>query len=190
MQVNTRKVMIGMKGDLSGSFNNSMAMIATPSINGNNLFTGAYDGDADRIGAVVDTQESWENYWKELKTKPPGRLPEGAIAVFQAVHEDGRGISIEPATVVQDGSEIMINWHKKIILKAEDMSAHSHYAVLLLPRGMLSATFMDSFPLAEQRMRMEDLSRVLDSIKTGGGEVEAPTKAMFMKKYKYDGMKP
>lgn len=188
-----RKVLIGMKGDLKMAFNTmtvmSMKLMETPTINGSNLFTGDYVGDTLMIGEAVSSQEQWEAYWKVLGVKPPGKLPDGALAIFQASDKSDRAIRLEPKTITQNGADISVEWERMNIPRSEMMGAHSSYAVLLIPldpKGKLSASFMDTFPLAEMRQRKMDLETAIDAFKHGGPmDIAAPSKAMFMKKYKF-----
>lgn len=180
-----RKFMIAMKGSEHGQMMPSSVM-DVPLINGSNLFTGDYEGDVEKIGNVIDTQDGWESYWGALKQEPPGPLPDNAVAIFQAdrsVH--GVAISIEPAKVCRLGDEVTVEWKRINEPRAEKMDAHSHYAVLLLPKGELTASFMDTFPLAEAREQRAKLGEAIQTLKTGLQEdLSAPPRAMFMKKYR------
>ncbi len=186
-----RKVMI-MKGELSGAFNSMDMMGASlmdvPTINGSNIFIGDFIPmkKGSGISAAIDTQEDWEAYWGELGAKPPGDLPAGAVAIFQADSADDRAVTLEPKTIVQDADEITIEWDRMNIPHAEMTGAHSHYTVLLIPQGMLTANVMDSWPVAEERDRKAVFDAALEKLKTTRDEdTEAPARAMFMKKYKH-----
>jgi len=179
-----RKVMIGMKENLAPLFN-QMSMMDIPTINGSNLFVGDYKGIAGKIGSVASTEEEWNALWQTLGDKPPGPLPKGAIAVFEVLVEKDRQVTLEPMSVVQNGQDIMIAWERRNISHKEPGAAHPHYTVLLLPEGQLTASFMDSWPIEMERMRIAAVESGIKGLKEGAGRViDAPERAVFTKKYK------
>lgn len=180
-----RKFMIAMKGGEHGQMMPSSVM-GVPLINGNNLFTGDYEGKADKIGGVAETQDEWEAYWAVLKQDPPGPLPDNARAIFEADRTvEGVAISLEPAKVCQKDGEVMVEWQRINEPRQEKADAHPHYAVLLIPKGELTASFMDTFPIEEAREKRAKLDEAIQGFRTGvQEELSAPPRAMFMKKYK------
>jgi len=182
-----RKIMIGMRENLAPMFN-QMAMMDIPTINGCNLFIGDYMGEMGKIGSIASNEDEWRELWKLVGEKPPGPLPEGAIAVFEAVFNNDlrRDITLEPLSVVQDGQDIIIAWDRKNIAHADTKQPpHPHYTVLLLPEGKLTASIMDSWPVEMERMRIAAVESGIQTLKDGVGHpLQAPERAVFTKKYK------
>lgn len=182
-----RKILIGMPGELAPAFNGmAMMMVDHPHIKGSNLFIGDYKGQY-KIGAVASTEEEWNALWETLGDKPPGPLPQGAIAVFEAARNMDRNVMLEPLSILQNGQDIMIAWNRVNISHKDQKpaEAHPHYTVLLIPDCNLTASFMDSWPVEEERKKQEQLSKTFEHLATGiPSAISAPEKAVFTKKYK------
>lgn len=168
---------------------NKPAGAVCPLIGGNNLFTGEFKGMLDgTLGLTVMDQESWDSLWTTIGATPPGPLPEGAQAVFQAIRKGAsrEAIAFEPSKIAMAaaGSRIHIDWDRLHIAPEEDMNARSRFAVVLLPEnGSLKASFNDVWPVREKSAQDRAFKESLSLFQTGIKRPDAPAVSVAFNKY-------
>lgn len=136
-----------------------------PLIDGCNLFTGDYKGPAH--AGFTTSSLSWEEMWDFLGAPPPGPLPQGAQAVLEAEGQEKGGVCYRPQKVVQKDDGICISWERAEVPKDEAVQKTSRYAVLVLPKGTLTAQFQNVFPAEQRREKARALEAQEKSILMG-----------------------
>lgn len=156
-----------------------------PDISGFNFFSGDFTPKTvNSVGTAVCTQEEWDEMWKTFDRPPPGPLPPGTRAIFQAISESlkQRVTSFEAANVTLSATkDIKVEWNRLHVGKDEDPKLKDRYAVLLLPdAGKLSATFNDVWPIREKREKMKKFDESLNLFRKGQNAlVPGPALAKF-----------
>jgi hypothetical protein len=131
--------------------------VKTPAINGDNFFSGQYRGGTGHVGMVASDNDDWTMFWRTtLGQEPPGPLPKGAKAVMVAEHNADNPVALVPVNISWDGKDTTIKWERIFLKTPENPNPQSWYAVLLIPEGGNSETYID-VPLAERQRQKKEL---------------------------------
>ena len=90
-----------------------------------NPFLGTY-------GVTVDNQKDWEIIWDQAGFPPPGKLPEGAIALFHMTNRQGLRSELHLLKVEKAEGCFRLSWeiHQTPM---EDNKKYGQFTVILLP---------------------------------------------------------
>ena len=151
-----------------------------PTINGCNFFSGVYNGGTGTIGFNTEVID-WAMMWQTLGMAPPGALPENTVAIMEASGSADAAIAYRPVAVTVTGEDIHIDWRREHVPHAENTGAVSQFAVLVLPKGSISAQFNNAFPEEEKRAAEALLKAEVAVFSSGLPAAVKPLKAMQFK---------
>ncbi len=133
-----------------------------PLIEGCNFFSGedefaGGDESSIRISGGIDKRQ-WEFFWRRhAGTEPPGRLPEGALAVLMASRGITDPTTMELESLRLDNDETHISWKCTHTALPGDMVGRMSYAILVVPGKELKESFSEVYCAEEQRKTAEAL---------------------------------
>jgi hypothetical protein len=139
-------------------------------IDGANFFSGDYKGRTGgrtgKSGVISMTDDNWRQMWRSLGQQAPGPLPEGAVAVMNVAHDPEDPSEHLPLRIRHDGRNARIDWEWRHMATAEQTPAVSRYAVLILPRGLVSQTYhptsaKDEAARASEKKEMQEADRAV-----------------------------
>lgn len=151
-----------------------------PEINGCNFFTGDYDAGNGLIGMNSADPDTWDLFWRSIvKQEPPGKLPEGAMAIMIAHDSKNDPLEYFPESVVHENDGTTVRWQRRHI-KAEDApDMKSQFAVLLIPAGD-DVQYYTDVDVAEEKRKMAELKKFTDG--TDGAVPVGPAVKLIRKR--------
>ncbi|MBI1216554.1 MAG: hypothetical protein GC185_12150 [Alphaproteobacteria bacterium] len=150
-------------------------------IDGANFFSGPYRGEKGRPGSrgvISMTDMNWRQMWRSLGEAPPGPLPEGAVAVMNAVYSKDDPADYLPLKISNDGKHNDVTWQLRHTAVEGETPRPSRYAVLILPRGTVRQETLDVWrrdEIAREKARAEERAAERAVITEG---LKKPVKAM------------
>lgn len=107
-----------------------------PEINGANFFTGDYDAGNGLIGMNSDDPETWNMFWRNIvKQEPPGKLPDGAMAIMIAHNSKDDPVEYFPENILHENDGTTVRWQRRHTKMPDHPETKSQFAVLLIPAG-------------------------------------------------------
>ena len=154
-----------------------------PEINGCNFFTGDYDARNGLIGMTSSDPDTWDMFWRSIvKQEPPGKLPDGAMAIMIAHDTKGDPVEYFPESAVHENDGTTVRWQRRH-LKADDQpDAKSQFAVLLIPDGDNTEYYTD-VDVAEEKRKAAELKKFTEGTE-GAVPVGPAVKLVKKKKHK------